>query len=172
MRKWTNPRTGAWIQTLDAAPDTAIERLMKPRTGKADPHYHLDFVERFDVLEGTATVELDGRVVSVAAGDSLEVPVGQRHRNPYNATDSDLLMRHTVSPASEFVDAFLSALGHYMETDSLDSQGEFRPLQLFVVLHGTRAKSYRAGLPVAVQKPVLALGAMLGRRRGYRPGFD
>ena len=171
-RTWTNPRTGAWITWLPQNGDAVIERVMKPRTGKTDAHYHLDFVERFEVIAGVATVELDGRPVSVAAGETLEIPLGTPHRNPFNETDADLRLRHTVSPSSDFADAFVSALGHCMETDRLDSQDEFRTLQLLVVLRETRAQSYLAGPPVALQKPVIALGALLGRWRGYRAMYD
>jgi len=171
-RTWTNPRTGAWLTWLPRGDDAVIERVIKPHTGKADAHYHLDFQERYEILQGAATVELDGRPMTVAAGETMEVPRGTPHRNPYNDTESDLRLRHTVSPGNEFAEAFVSALGHCMETDSLDSQDEFRTLQLFVVLHATKAQSYLAGPPVALQKPVIALGAMLGRWRGYRPRYD
>jgi mannose-6-phosphate isomerase-like protein (cupin superfamily) len=171
-RTWTNPRTGAWLTWLPRNGDAVIERVMKPHTGKADAHYHLDFDERFEVVAGTATIELEGRPVTVAAGETMEIPRRTPHRNAFNATEADLRLRHTVSPGGEFAAAFVSALGHYMETDSLDSQDEFRTLQLLVVLHETRAQSYLARPPVALQKPVIAAGALLGRLRGYRAGFD
>jgi len=59
-----------------------------------------------------------------------------------------------------------------MENDTVNEQGEFSDLQLFVVLRGTRARSYRAGIPVALQRPVIALGALVGRMRGLRPSYD
>ena len=59
-----------------------------------------------------------------------------------------------------------------MANDTVNEQGEFSDLQLFVVLHGTRAQSFRTGIPVAVQKPVIAVGAWIGRLRGLRPGYD
>jgi hypothetical protein len=147
----TNPRTGAWIEPAREGEDLVMERLMKPRTGKADGHVHLDYVESFEVLEGTA---------------------GTPHVNPYNDTEADLRLRHRVSPSSAFAEAFLSALGHHMENATVNDQGEFSDLQLFVVLHGTRAKSYRTGIPIWVQKAVLPVGAAIGRMRGLRPGYD
>jgi hypothetical protein len=70
------------------------------------------------------------------------------------------------------VESFVSALGHHMENDTVNEQGEFSNLQLFVVLRGTRAESYRVGIPVALQKPVIALGAFVGRLRGLRASYD
>lgn len=171
-RTWTNPRTGASLTWRRDGADAVLERLMRPGTGKADAHVHLDYVERFEVLEGTATIELDGRTVSAGPGETVEVPPGTPHRNPYNATDADLRLRQTASPGGAFAEAFVSSLGHHMENDTVNDQGEFSDLQLFVVLHGTRARSHRAGIPVALQKPVIALGAALGRRRGLRPGYE
>ena len=171
-RTWTNPRTGAWIKLSPAGADAVIERVMKPHTGKADPHVHFDYVERFEIIDGTATVEVDGRAISAGPGETVELPIGTPHRNPYNQTDADLHLRHSASPGGRFVEAFISSLGHHMEQDSVNAQGEFSDLQLFVVLHGTRARSFRAGLPLWLQKPVIALGALLGRMRGLKPGYD
>lgn len=171
-RTWTNPRTGASLTWRTEGADAVVERLMRPHTGKADAHVHLDYVESFEILEGTATTELDGRTVTAGPGERVEVPPGTPHRNPYNATDSDLRLRHTASPGGAFAEAFVSSLGHHMENDTVNAQGEFSNLQLFVVLHGTGARSYRARIPVALQKPVIALGAALGRARGLRPGYD
>ena len=172
QRTWTNPRTGAWIRSSSAGDDALIERVMKPHTGKADPHFHLDYIERFEIIDGTATIELDGQTISAGPGETVEVPLGTPHRNPYNQTDADLHLRHCASPGGRFVEAFVSSLGHHMERGSVNEQGEFSDLQLFVVLRATRARSYRAGIPVALQKPVVALGAALGRLRGLRPGYD
>jgi mannose-6-phosphate isomerase-like protein (cupin superfamily) len=171
-RTWTNPRTGAWVKVSSVGEDMVLERVMKPHTGKADAHRHLDYVERFEIVDGTATIEVDGRVISAGPGEKVEVPAGIPHRNPFNQTDADLHLRHVASPGNGFTEAFVTALGHHMERDTVNDQGEFSDLQLFVVLRGTRAQSYRAGLPLALQKPVIALGAWVGRRRGLRPGYE
>jgi mannose-6-phosphate isomerase-like protein (cupin superfamily) len=171
-RTWTNPRTGAWIKLSSAGEDTVLERVIKPHTGKADPHVHVDYVERFEIIDGTATVEVDGKATSAGPGERIELQPGTGHRNPYNQTDADLHLRHTASPGGRFVESFVSALGHHMENDTVNDQGEFSQLQLFVVLHGTRAGSYRTGIPIWLQKPVLALGAAVGRRRGLRVSYD
>jgi mannose-6-phosphate isomerase-like protein (cupin superfamily) len=170
-RTWSNPRTGAWLRYGTEGADGVLERVMKAHTGMADAHLHLDYVERFQVLEGTATVELEGEKLTVGAGESVEVPRGAAHRNPYNATDADLHLLHVASPAGAFAEAFVSALGHHMENDTVDEQGEFSTLQLFVVLRGTRAQSYRAGIPIPLQKPVIAVGALVGRLRGLKPSY-
>jgi mannose-6-phosphate isomerase-like protein (cupin superfamily) len=171
-RSWTNPRTGAWVTWLPDGQDAVLERVMKPKTGKADPHVHLDYVESFEILDGTATIDLEGRRIQAGPGERVELPPGTAHRNPYNETDADLRLRHRASPGGVFVESFVSALGHHMENGTVNAQGEFSQLQLFVVLHGTRAQSFRTGIPVRVQKPVLTLGAWVGRLRGLKPSYD
>jgi mannose-6-phosphate isomerase-like protein (cupin superfamily) len=171
-RTWKNPRTGAWMTWLPDGEDGVLERVMKPHTGKADPHVHLDYVESFEILAGTATLELDGRRIQAGPGERVEVPLGTGHRNPYNTSGSDLRLRHRASPGGPFVEAFVSSLGHHMVNDTVNDQGEFSDLQLFVVLHGTHAQSFRTGIPLALQKPVVALGAWIGRLRGLRPSYD
>jgi len=83
MARWANPRTGASIESSVDGGDLVIERVMKPHTGKADPHRHLDYVESFEIVEGTATIVLDGRTISAGPGERVEIPVGVPHRNPY-----------------------------------------------------------------------------------------
>lgn len=171
MQRWTNPRTGAWIQLSAEGDDMVLERVMKPYTGKADPHRHLDYVESFEVLEGTATIVVDGRTISAGPGERVEIPVGVPHRNPYNETDADLHLRHRAAPGNPFVEAFVTALGHHMEQGTVNKQGEFPQLQLFATLHGTRGQSFLARVPIVLQKPVIALGGLLARLRGYKPSY-
>jgi mannose-6-phosphate isomerase-like protein (cupin superfamily) len=168
---WTNPRTGAWVKASAVGDNMVMERVIKPGTGKADAHVHLDYVESFEIIDGTATIQVDGRAINAGPGERVEVPPGTAHRNPFNDTAADLHLRHTVAPGSAFAEAFVTSLGHHMERDTVNDQGEFSDLQLFVVLRGTRAQSYRSGIPVPLQKPVIALGALLGRLRGYKAGY-
>src|SRR5918999_1535610 len=108
-RTFSNPSTGAWLTWLPRGDDGVIERVIKPHTGRADAHVHLDYLERFEILGGIATIEVD-----------RQPRTGTPHRNPYNESDSDVRLRHTASPGSEFVDAFVSSLGHHMENDTVN----------------------------------------------------
>jgi mannose-6-phosphate isomerase-like protein (cupin superfamily) len=168
----TNPQTGAWLETTRDGDDLLIERLMKPHTGKADGHVHMDYVETFEVIDGTATIHVDGEKRTLGPGERLELPAGVPHVNVHNDTDADLHHLHRISaPGRTFAEAFISALGHHMENGTVNDQGEFSNLQLFVVLHGTRAQSYRTGIPIWLQKAVLPLGAAVGRMRGLRVSY-
>lgn len=73
---------------------------------------------------------------------------------------------------SPFIEVFTRTLKALMERDDLDDQDdqdEFTQLQLFTVVRAGNVDSWKAGLPVWLQRPVIALGAAIGRLRGFRP---
>ena len=66
----------------------------------------------------------------------------------------------------------MNAYSHLLVRDELDDQDEFPALQLFVILNATKAKSYAANFPIALQKATLRLLGAIGRIRGYRPSYS
>jgi hypothetical protein len=64
---------------------------------------------------------------------------------------------------------FIRTLGRPHGARRLNDQGEFTNLQLFGVLHAGARTRGKAGLPVWLQRPVVMVGAALGRLRGQRP---
>ena len=57
-----------------------MQRWTNPQSRSAS---HLDYLESFEIVEGTATIVLDGRTISAGPGERVEIPVGVPHRNPY-----------------------------------------------------------------------------------------
>lgn len=56
-----------------------IEELVPP--GRAEiPHRHSRAGQVFLILEGEATMVIDGQAISLACGDSLHVPAGALHQ--------------------------------------------------------------------------------------------
>ena len=167
---WQNPRTGARLTVIeDAAEQTIVERLMRPHTGHTDAHFHRDFDQAWRVLSGVLTCTIDGEERRMQPGERADVPRGMPHRDPWNDSGEDLVFRLLLEPNSRFIEVFTRTLGDLMERDKLNDQGEFTQLQLFGVLRATQADSWKTGLPVALQRPVVAVGAALGRARGHRP---
>jgi quercetin dioxygenase-like cupin family protein len=168
-QSFENPRTGGRLTVTRREDDAMeVERLYKPRAGKAGPHVHLDFVQSFEVLEGTATAALDGEERKLAAGEALEVPKGTTHVDPWNAEDADLLVRFRFTPVPRFVEVYTERAGELIRSDALNKREEVPMLQLFVVLHATDGQSWGAGPPIGMQKALLPLLAALGRLRGFR----
>ena len=167
---WRNPRTGASLTVVEYSPEQAvIERRMRPGTGRTDAHVHRDFEQWWEAIEGELTYAVDGAERRAGPGERVVIPAGTPHRDPHNETGQDLVFRLAVRPATPFVEVFVRTLGDLMARDALNDQGEFTNLQLFGVLRAGRADSWQAGLPVWLQRPVVAAGALLGRLRGQRP---
>ena len=166
---WRNPRTGATLTVVEDTPARAvIERRMAPHTGRTDPHVHRDFDQEWEVLDGEMRCTIAGEDLRLRAGDRAAVRRGTPHRDAWNDADDDLVVRLTIEPSSRFIEVFARTLGGLMERDAVNAQGEFTQLQLFAVLRAGRADSWAPGIPVAVQKPVVVLGAALARVRGHR----
>ena len=86
---WTNPRTGAWVKASAVGENMVIERVMKPGTGKADAHIHFDYVESFEIIDGTATIEVDGESVPVRAVAATDPESVQRASDGYRRKYAD-----------------------------------------------------------------------------------
>jgi mannose-6-phosphate isomerase-like protein (cupin superfamily) len=165
---YENPRTGARLEVVEAGNgNLVVRRTLKPGQGKILAHYHLDFIERFTVESGTATIKLGRQKRTLGPGEEIALPIGGTHRNPYNETDEDLVMLQAFEPPNAFSAAFVDTYGRLIESDSLTRTGEM-PLPVAFALQGrTEGETYGAGSPRAFQKRIVApLGATIARRRG------
>jgi hypothetical protein len=169
---YENPRNGSRLTVLEMTPvRLRFERLYKPRTGMADAHLHLDFNHSWEVVSGRGRYELDGEAYDLDPGESAGIQVGRAHRDLYNPFDEDAVARFDLRPCNEFVETFFETLAWLFERGRLDEQDRFPQLQLFVILRATKARSYAAGPPLALQKAMLPLLAALGRLKGYKPRY-
>lgn len=150
----------------------AFERTMPPGKGKADPHLHLDCEQRYEFVSGTARMELEGDKRTLGAGEKVTVPAGTVHRDPYNEGPEPLVFRAEIEPSPEFISRFGEVLVHMYENGGLNKQDELPLLQILVMARAFGGRSYRAGVPVALQKRTLPIAAAIGRLRGYRPAYD
>ena len=169
---YSNPRSGTRVRIEELSAERLVfERRYPPGTGKADPHLHLDFTQRWDVLTGTATIAVDGERRPLGPGEGAEIERGTKHQDPYNEGDAELQVRWRIEPVTEFIEGFVNAYAHLLRRDRLNEQDEFPMLQLFVILRATHARSYAANLPIGLQKATLPLLAAIGRIRGYRASY-
>jgi mannose-6-phosphate isomerase-like protein (cupin superfamily) len=171
-----HPRTGSRLEVVSTAREggqvLTVDRLLKPHTGKAGAHRHLDFQHRFEVLQGRMEIAVDGEERSHGAGESVAVPVGTPHVDPWNASDEDVLFRTQFEPVPDFVEAFTEVFGHLLGEGRTDDQDFVPNPELFVVLHATRGQSYAVGSPIWLQRAILPALAWLGRRRGYEASYS
>jgi mannose-6-phosphate isomerase-like protein (cupin superfamily) len=164
---------GTSIEIVGRSDDRlTLERRFAPNTGKADPHLHQDFTQIWEAVEGRGMIEVDGADRELRAGDRVELAPSTPHRDPYNEGDGGLRVRGTVTPRIDFVEAYAESWAHHLREGTTTDQDEPPLLQIFLILKESGARSYRSGVPVALQKATLPLAAGLARLRGYRARYD
>jgi mannose-6-phosphate isomerase-like protein (cupin superfamily) len=166
---YENPRSGTRLEIRELSPERlSFERRYPPATGRAQAHLHLDFTQRWEVASGMVTVAVDGEARRLEPGQSMDLPVGTKHQDPYNESPTEAVVRWRIEPVTAFIEAFLNSYAYLLREDQLNAQDEFPTLQLFVILSETQAQSYAASLPVGLQRATLPLLGAIGRLRGYR----
>lgn len=150
----------------------SFERVYAPDTGRADPHLHQDFTQLWEAVQGEGEIEVDGETRAFKAGDRISVEPGTPHRDPYNPGEGQLVARGTFDPINDFIEAYAEAWAHHMSEGTVNGQDEMPLLQILVIANATDGRSFRAGVPIAVQKASAPLVALIGRLRGYRASYD
>jgi quercetin dioxygenase-like cupin family protein len=133
-------------------------------------HFHPTLTERWEVLEGTAGVKVDGRWHELtAADDPVLVAPGVRHELR-NTSDEQARLRTEVTPAGQ-LEEFL------IESARAAREGLYNARNLPTSLRGAawvsdfalrfRHETVMCSPPPALQRVVLPIAARLTRR--YRP---
>jgi quercetin dioxygenase-like cupin family protein len=132
--------------------------------GPPPKHFHPEQDERFEVLEGTVRVELDGETRDLQSGDSLEIPRGAVHRlwNPA-AEPARATWRTTPAGRTELWFRALDRLHREVRTGKDGQPG----LLAFGVLLSEYRDVFRLAGPDLLLRPTFALLAAVGRARGY-----
>jgi hypothetical protein len=163
---------GTWIQIADRSDGRmSFERSYAPRTGKADPHYHLDFTQTWEALSGGGEIEVEGEVRALRAGDRVVLEPGTPHRDPYLPGDGEFRVRGSFDPDSDFIEQFAEAWAHHMREGTVSDQDEIPLLQILVIAKATGARSYTTRAPKLIQEITLPLAAAIGRLRGFKPSY-
>jgi hypothetical protein len=163
---------GSWIQITDRSGDRmSFERHYAPRTGRADPHYHLDFTQTWEALSGAGEIEIDGKVRELRAGDRVVLEPGTAHRDPYLLGEGEFHVRGSFDPDTDFIEHYAEAWAHHMREGTVNDQDEIPLLQILVIARATDARSYTTRVPKLIQQVTLPLTAALARLRGYKLSY-
>lgn len=180
-----NPLTQSRTVVLESDAETngmswLLEVHCAPNAGPdITEHLHSEWVERFEIISGSAYYSLDGKQHTAHAGASFVVAPGQRHIHPWNAGATPLVYRQRSEFGRANPAAVQEVLGVFATTAGLARQGKVdssgrakNPLQLAAALktlnkHG----GYDAGIPVPVQTFLSAILGRLAEALGYR-GVD
>jgi quercetin dioxygenase-like cupin family protein len=76
-----------------------FEYFANPGSGFLPKHVHLNQEERYQILSGTATYEIEDEVRTARAGEAVLIVPGTRHVNPWNDSDDFLHMRVDAWPS-------------------------------------------------------------------------
>jgi mannose-6-phosphate isomerase-like protein (cupin superfamily) len=178
-----HPQFGTRITFLRTAEESEgglieWETVYKAHRGKEGgniPHFHVTFVEQYQILEGTAAYELEGEERHAHAGEIVAIPRGAVHRNVWNAGEAEMRFRTHIEmnppnlrAARFFQDIIETSYGLARE-GKVNADGLPKSyLHTAMLAQGFQPESWLAGIPIPIQRVVIGALAALGRARGYR----
>lgn len=166
-----DPVTGQRVTFLKTACDTGGELLrfgVRLAPGGFIPtHAHPIQQERLDLMSGTLHLRIRGRARSIIAGEKVVVYPGHAHE-ARNVSDQVAIFVIEARPALR-TERWLSAMFWLARKGKTDNRG--RPknaLQLVVIRHEYLDEVALPGIPLVVQRVMVAPLAAVGRLLGYR----
>jgi quercetin dioxygenase-like cupin family protein len=172
--RFENPATRETGRIITGAGDTdgrymQSETRVRPGGAVSVVHRHRECTERFEVLEGELTLQLDGQTRSLLAGEQVTIAPGVAHHYA-NTSDEDVVFRFDVWPAARFeaMVVTLFALGTEGKTDA---KGAPSPLQMAVILDEYGDVRELVGPPRWLQRVAIGVLARIGRARGLRSSY-
>ena len=170
-QEWTSPDGRAAVRVIELSSErSVVERLLRPKSGKVGAHVHRDWTQRFEVVEGEARIRVGKEPPRLlAAGDTVEIPPGVGHVDPWNESDAPTVTRNFVSPVTPFVHVVFATLGEALAAGRLDSQDSLTFFQMAGALREGHGDSWGEQPPIPIQRLVIPVVAAVGRTRGVRP---
>lgn len=157
-----NPVTGHRYRCLHLEPGLLSMEVHYPAAATAPlEHYHPQQEERFQVLEGSLRVRIDGKERELVAGDLLTIPAGQPHA--MWTTESAARVHWETRPALGTWD-FFAATTRLAESGRLGADGKPGMLDGALLLHRFRREMRVPRMPRAVILVLSLLARMTGRR--------
>jgi quercetin dioxygenase-like cupin family protein len=170
-----NPVTGERITFLATSKDTdgeavVIETVVQPDGFVAAAHVHPSQTERFAVAEGTLGLKVDGKEMTLEAGDVAIVEQGQAHKF-WNAGDEPVKFVCEIRPALQF-ESLLETMFSLAADGKTNKKGMPNPLRLAVIAKRHFDTVQLPFPPAWMQAAGLALGAPLGKLVGYGETYE
>lgn len=168
-----NPVINDEVTFLQTAEETggayAGVRVMLAPGGGNDLHFHLDYVEEFQSVEGTLTIECDGQRLALQPGQRATAPIGSRHRFA-NDTDRPIIFVAKITPARQFEETIRIAYGLASEgkVNKAGLPKNLLQLALLFAIGGT----YPAAMPLWLQRAIFSPLVKLARWRKIERTFD
>jgi quercetin dioxygenase-like cupin family protein len=137
--------------------------------GGNDWHYHNQFVEKFRVLDGELKVGLEGKEVTLRAGDTVSAPANAMHKF-YNTSKRTVTFTVEINPGRSFEKTLrigygLCNAGHCDEKGMPDN-----PWHLVLLLG--YSESYLPILPGIVQEALFPALAKIAQWKGEHKALE
>jgi mannose-6-phosphate isomerase-like protein (cupin superfamily) len=164
------PRTGEKFVFLKRSGDTQgeafeIEFFVREfALVAARPHIHTTTEERVELIAGTARMGMGKQEKLLAPGEALVIPQGTVHFIRGEG-EGFLHFRLQMRPSMKTETLFETLIGLHRDGKSLTN-----PLQQMIL--ASEHATYLGGPPIWLQKPVISVGAALGRLLGYRARYE
>lgn len=131
-----------------------IARHFPSRTRWAPPHVHLDFAERFTILDGVADARIGSSELRLGQFQVHYAGPGVLHSNPINRGRYPLAYLQTFEPATEGARSYVRTLAHVL-SEGRDEDGELPWSLVLAIGDVTRERTYAKWLPYELQRRVL-----------------
>jgi steroid delta-isomerase-like uncharacterized protein len=133
-------------------------------------HIHLSQEERFEVLAGRCAVRVGDALQYIGPGEDIVVPVRTDH-SYWNAGREELRILYEHRPALVSAEVFFQTYYGLSRVGKLSPTGQMNLLQAAVLIQDVGDFIRPPTPPVALQDPLFAPLAALGRMLGYRPWY-
>jgi quercetin dioxygenase-like cupin family protein len=153
---------GTTFVLVQSAQDTKGERvefeiMLQPGAPSPPPHFHPRQTEKWHVIEGTLSVQIDGDWRELAAGESVTMSPGQVH-TLRNRSNGVVRVRDVHVPAGDFQE-YIETLHHLSEAGKLKNLRHLPTLihlSMLVSEHRRRQGQVTASRAQRVGESVLA----------------
>lgn len=163
----THPLIGDTVTFLKTTAETngaytLVEVALLPGGGN-DAHYHVNYSEVFEVLEGTLGVQYGKAEHVLNAGDTVTVPPKVVHRFFNKSSEHPVKFRVTIEPARHFEATLRIAYGLAADGKT-NKKGMPHIWHLAIILQ--KGESYLPGLPLVIQRGLFGVLARIARMKG------
>jgi mannose-6-phosphate isomerase-like protein (cupin superfamily) len=167
-RTLVNPTHGYTVYIIESHTETNgaythVEVTLPP--GEGTPlHYHLDFTEEFEALEGTLELQLGKTIIHLQPGDKAALVPTQAHHRFFNPNTTPIKFRAIIRPARNF-EATLRITYGLAKEGLCNKKGIPKSLLTLAIVYQI-SESYLPGLPFFIQKGIFGILAKIARRKG------
>lgn len=171
----SNPVTGQTIRFIQTAKDTngaflEMETTFGPHSKEPVPHFHPVQDELFEVMEGSLSIRINGRVKVIRKGEQLEVPAKTIH-SMWNHTGDRTKLNWKVQPALDTENFFETAMGLAAEK-KINKKGMPSILQTALMVRKF-SNEFRLAKPgKIIQKILFSSLTPIAKLAGYEAVYD